>query len=106
MVIKKNTVINQENNVLINNTIIESVNSFETVKGLNIEDNMIFKFSKIYSKSLNNLYHSEKVNNVILIIKELITDIGMLTSNFMTIKLIMENTLTIGNYMTITFLSN
>lgn len=105
-VIKKNIILRQENNVCINNLIIESVSGFETVKGLNIEDNMIFKFSKLYSNVLNNLYYSEKINNVILILKEFVTDIGMLIVNFMIIKLIMNDVLTIGNYMTVTFLSS
>jgi len=103
--IKNNIIINQENNVLVNNTIIESVSSFETIKGLNIESNIIFKFSKIYSKTLQALYNTEKLNNIILFIKELITDIGLLVVNLVTFKLIMDNNLTVGNYMTINFLS-
>lgn len=101
----KNVVLSQENNAKINSLIIESVSGFETVKGLNIQDNMIFKFSKLYSKVLNNLYYSEKISNVILVLKEFITDIGMLLVNFIAIRLIIDETLTVGNYMTITFLS-
>lgn len=105
-VVKMNTVLNQENNAKINNLIIESSSGYETIKGLNIEDNMIFKFSKLYSKVLNNLYYSDKISNIILVLKEFITDIGILIVNFMTIKMIMDSNLTIGNYMTITFLSS
>ncbi len=104
--IKSNTIQNQENNAQINNIIIESVSTFETVKGLSIEDSMIYKFSKQYSKALNCLYHSEKVNNVIFFLKESIADIGLLLTSFLTIKLIMEGNLTVGSYMTITFLSS
>lgn len=104
--VKRTTIRNQENNVKINNSIIESANMFETVKGLNIESNMIFKFSKLYSISLNNLYYSEKLNNIILILKEMVNDIGMLIINFIIIKEVMDGHLTIGDYMTITFLSN
>lgn len=105
-IVKRNTILNQANNASINNLIIESASGYETVKGLNIEDNVIFKFSKLYSKVLNNLYYSEKINNIILVLKEFTTDIGMLIINFMTIELIMDNILTTGNYMTITFLSS
>lgn len=105
-IVKRNTILNQENNAYINNLIIESTSGYETIKGLNIEDNMIFKFSKLYSKALNNLYFSEKINNIILILKDLTSDIGMLIVNFMVIKLIINNTLTTGNYMTIAFLSS
>lgn len=104
-IIKRNTILNQENVALINNTILESISSFETVKGLNIEDNIIYKFSKVYSKTLNSLFYSEKVNNIILFIKELINDIGLLVVNFISFRFIMSGTLSIGDYMTITFLS-
>ena len=104
--IKYNNVLKQENSSIINNFIVESVNSFETIKGLNIEDNMIFKFSKIYSKSLNDLYYSEKINNIIFVLKEFITDIGILFVDFISFKFILDNSLTIGNYMTILFISS
>lgn len=104
--VKKNTILIQENSARINKHIIESVGNFETVKGLNVENNMIFRFGKIYSKSLNNLYYSERINNIILLIKEIVTDIGMLLISFITVKFIMDGVLTTGNYMTIIFMSN
>lgn len=104
--IKKYTIQSQKNIALINSAIVESVSSFETIKGLNIEDNMIYKFSQNYSKALNTNYNLEKLNNTISLLKELITDISLLLINFYSFKLIMTNHLTIGNYMTITMLSN
>lgn len=104
--IKKYTTQSQKNIALINSAIVESVSSFETIKGLNIEDNMIYKFSQNYSKALNTNYNLEKLNNTISLLKEFITDISLLLINFCSFKLIMTNHLTIGNYMTITMLSN
>ena len=104
--IKKYTIQSQKNIALINSAIVESVSSFETIKGLNIEDNMIYKFSQKYSKALNTHYNLEKLNNTISLLKELVTDISLLLINFCSFKLIMTNHLTIGNYMTITMLSN
>ena len=104
--IKKYTIQSQKNIALINSAIVESVSSFETIKGLNIEDNMIYKFSQNYSKALNTNYNLEKLNNTISLLKELVTDISLLLINFCSFKLIMTNHLTIGNYMTITMLSN
>lgn len=104
--VKKNTILVQENSARINNNIIESIGNFETVKGLNIENNIIFRFSKIYSKSLNNLYYSERINNIILLLKEIVTDIGILLISFITFKFIIDGVLTAGNYMTIIFMSN
>ena len=60
--IKKYTIQSQKNIALINSAIVESVSSFETIKGLNIEDNMIYKFSQNYSKALNTNYNLEKLN--------------------------------------------
>lgn len=105
-IVRENAILIQENSAMVNGYIIESVSNFETVKGLNIEDNMILKFSKIYSKSLNNLYHSEKINNIMLLFKEFVTDIGVLFINFIVVKLIVDNVLTTGNYMTIILMSN
>lgn len=105
-IVRKNAILIQENSAMVNGYIIESVSNFETVKGLNIEDNMILKFSKIYSKSLNSLYYSEKINNIMLLLKEVVTDIGILFISFTAFKLIMDNVLTTGNYMTIILMSN
>lgn len=103
--VKRNAILNLENSANVNNLIVESVSGFETVKGLNIEDNIIFRFGKIYSKLLNNLYYSDKINNIIIFLKEIVSDVGVLLINFIVIKFIMNNHLTIGDYMTITFLS-
>lgn len=105
-VIKNTTITKQEKVVEVNNTIIESVNSFETIKGLNIEDNTIYKFSKKYSSLLNINYYTDKINNIILLLKELITDICLLLINYYSFKLIIENKISVGDYMTISLLSN
>lgn len=102
--IKLLTRIVKEDNSLLNNTIIESVSSFETVKGLNIEDNTILNFSSNYSRLLNSSYELEKINNICHISKEIISNLVLLTISFISFKNIMNNTLTTGNYMTVTFL--
>lgn len=105
ILVRKNTVLMQEGTSNVNNIIIESTSGYETIKGLNIEDNMIFKFSKLYSKVLNNLYYNDKINNIILMLKEFVGDIGFLLVNFFTLWMIMDNKLSIGNYMTIAYVS-
>lgn len=105
-VIKKITIINQENISGTNNFIIESVGAFESIKNLNVEENIIYKFSKIYSKTLNGFYKIEKINNVLLSLKELTTNIGILLIEFICIKYIMNNKMTIGTYFTISFLTS
>ena len=103
----KNTIITKQERVVeVNNTIIESVNGFETIKGLNIEDNIIYKFSKNYSKLLNINYYTDKINNTILLLKEIITDSIILLVSYYTFSLIMNSKVTVGDYMTISFLSS
>lgn len=103
----KNTIITKQERVVeVNNTIIESVNGFETIKGLNIEDNIIYKFSKNYSKLLNINYYTDKINNTILLLKEFITDSIILLVSYYTFSLIMNSKVTVGDYMTISFLSS
>ncbi|MGM9882418.1 MAG: peptidase domain-containing ABC transporter [Bacilli bacterium] len=102
--VKELTKIVMEDNSSLNNTIIESVSSFETVKGLNIEDNTILNFSKSYSNLLNSSYELEKINNICQTSKEIVSNLILLIISFISFKNIMNNTLTTGNYMTITFL--
>lgn len=102
--IRKATFIIQEDNAKINNNIIEAVSSFETIKGLNIEDNTVLKFSKIYSTSINNNYQFAKINNLMIFFQEAIGDIIMFSVSFINLKYIMKGNLTIGSYTTITYL--
>lgn len=104
-IIRKATILNQENNARLNNNIVEALTSFETIKGLNIEDTIIFKFSKIYSKSLNTLYYSEKISNTLIFIKGLIEEIGILFCSFICFREINNGNLSIGSYTSITLLS-
>ena len=104
-IIRKATILNQENNARLNNNIVEALTSFETIKGLNIEDTIIFKFSKIYSKSLNTLYYSEKISNTLIFIRGLIEEIGILFCSFICFREISNGNLSIGSYTSITLLS-
>lgn len=104
--IKKYTRTFQEDTSNINSYIVETVSAFESIKGLNIEDNIILNFSKKYTKLLNTSYKKQNLENILLVIKELVSDIGLLITSYTSIRLIINNTLSIGNYMTITLLSS
>ena len=105
-IIKRINIKNQMNNELVNNDIIESTKSFETIKNLNIQDNIILKFEKDYNKLIATSYYGEKINNILLLLKSLLGDLGLLLLNFICFRFIMRNNLTMGNYMTITLLFN
>ena len=105
-IIKRINIKNQMNNEIVNNDIIESTKSFETIKNLNIQDNIILKFEKDYNKLIATSYYGEKINNILLLLKSLLGDLGLLVLNFICFRFIMKNNLTMGNYMTITLLFN
>lgn len=105
-ILKKVNIKNQKNSEIVNNKLIEAVTNFETIKNLNIQSNIILDFELAYNKLLTSTYCGEKVNSLLLLFKELINDIGLLILNFICFKLIMQDNLTIGTYLTITLLFN
>lgn len=104
-VIRKCTINNQERLAYINNFIVENVSSFETIKGLNIESDVIFDFDRVYSDMMSGVFYSEKINNIMLLFKSLVSDLGVLIVSYFSIKFIMNDNLTMGNYFTISLLS-
>ncbi len=104
--IKYQTVKVQEEVAQTNKNIIEAVNNFEAIKGLNIEDKIIYKFTKDYTSLLNTKYHIDKQNNIIVLLKDYIMDISILLINFYILKEIMNNSMTVGDYITISFMTN
>lgn len=104
--IKYQTVKVQEEVAQTNKNIIEAINNFEAIKGLNIEDKIIYKFTKDYTSLLNTKYHIDKQNNIIVLLKDNIMDISILLTNFYILKEIMNNSMTVGDYITISFMVN
>lgn len=96
----------QEGNARVNSNIIECISSFETVKGLHIEDNILRKFSNVYSNYLNRVYNSEKISNNMLFMREIIMDLGILFINYLSIRYIKDSIITRGQYLTIMLLSS
>ena len=96
----------QEGNARVNSNIIECISSFETVKGLHIEDNILRKFSNIYSNYLNRVYSSEKISNNMFFMREIIMDLGILFINYLSIRYIKDSIITRGEYLTILLLSS
>ena len=104
--IKYQTVKVQEEVAQTNKNIIEAINNFEAIKGLNVEDKIIYKFTKDYTSLLNTKYHIDKQNNIIVLLKDYIMDISILLTNFYILKEIMNNSMTVGDYITISFMTN
>ena len=96
--------INQINNAKINSFLVETINGFETVKGLNLERRMQDKFEKIYINSLNDNLVYEQVTNAELLVKELISNISNIIIIFLGIKLILNGNFRLSSLITFNFL--
>ena len=100
---KFNSLINDCQNKKANVTtcMVESVQGFETVKGLNINENVINNLELKYSKYLEKTYELESNYNIQEFFKENINEIGFLTTIFVGIFLIKNNVLTLGMLITL-----
>ncbi len=99
--LKKNKIIEiQENTATVNSHMIENISGVETIKGLNIEKKIIKKFEYIYSKTLNNVLSYNIISNYEMFLKETIELLGLILINYLGIKLIMNNNLTMGSLLT------
>ncbi len=103
---KKMTNINQENSAKVSSLLVELISSFETIKALNIEKKMQVKMKKLYLNFIDNMVSYDKMVNLENILKELGTSLTTLLLYFIGIKNIMAEKISIGNFLTFTFLLN
>ncbi|MBE6150040.1 MAG: peptidase domain-containing ABC transporter [Firmicutes bacterium] len=83
---------------------IESINSYEYIKGCNKENNIINKFQKKYIKFLNKFSKYEEIYNIEIILKTIIDEISFLVLILFGIILIVDGKLTLITLITINFL--
>ena len=105
-IIKKLININQKNNAKINSFLTETINGFETIKGLNLENRMSKKFEELYVDSLNDNLVYEKITNIELFAKNLINNISNILIIFLGAKFILEDTINLSSLITFNFLSS
>jgi len=98
--VKDITDVIQEDNAKVNSLLIESINGFETVKGLNIEDNIFKKISKLYTKSINNNIMSLKIDNNKELLIDLFEGLIILIITYVGINFIMDKSLSVGALFT------
>ena len=99
-ILKKYTNINQENNALINSNMIEYINSYETIKNLNIEGKINDKIDSQYAECLNDNVKYQKIINNEILLKDLITYINILIIEVIGFNLINISNLSIGKLLT------
>lgn len=86
----------------INSFMFESINGFETVKGINIEGKIIDKFNRKYTSLLNKIYLLQGHINIQGILKDLFNDIGNILIMFIGSLLVFDNKFDIGSLVTYT----
>lgn len=97
--IKKLEKIKQDESIL-NSYIVESITSFETIKGLNIEKNIINKYNIKLKKLLQNNTNYEYIKEKEFFLKNIIDEVGLCFLLFIGMILILKNELNIGKLLT------
>ena len=84
----------------VNSYMYESINGFETVKGLNIESRVIDRFNNIYISFLNGMFKLNNHVNNQAFMKDLINEIGNIFILFIGSLLVYEHKFSIGYLIT------
>jgi len=98
--IKDMTNIIQEDNSKINSLLVESISSYETIKGLNIEKIFQKKINNLYLNSINNNLNFNKLINTQELFLDLFEGIILLFVIYLGSTYIMDKSLTIGSLIT------
>lgn len=98
--IKNMTNITQEDNAKINSMLVETISTYETVKGLNLEKYFQNKINKSYLNSINNNLNFTRLLNIQELFNNLFEGIILLFITFLGGKLIMDKSITIGSLIT------
>ena len=87
----------QDQTASTNSYLVESINGFETVKGLGIENEIDGQFRNKYFDLASTSLKLEKIINFQNIMKNVVNDIGMLIIIFISSNLVMKNALSLGS---------
>jgi ATP-binding cassette subfamily B protein len=90
----------QEDNSQINSLLVESISSYETIKGLNLEKNFQNKINKLYLNSINNNLNFTKLINIQELFKDLVEGIILLFIVYIGATQIMDKSITTGSLIT------
>lgn len=98
--IKEKTSIIQEDNAKVNSLLVESISSYETVKGLNLERLFKKKINRKYLYTINDHISLSRLSNSEELIKDIFEGIIILFIIYIGSASIMDGTLTIGSLLT------
>ena len=84
----------------MNTVLIESINGFETIKGLNLYDYIKLKFENKYIKYLKNVIKIDSILNIKENLKEIVNQLIEMIIIFTGVIYVRSETITIGTLMT------
>lgn len=87
----------QEEKAIVTSSMIESISAFETVKGINLEENIIKNNEKKYVSLLKHTYRFDTLYNYQYLLKELINTIGFLSIIYVGARMTLDGRLTLSN---------
>ena len=91
---------NFKKNAELNSYLIESISSYETIKGINIKDIILAKFNNIFNKFNNSSNEINKIYNIEQTFKSVINYVGNFTILFFGAMLVIKNEMLIGSLIT------
>lgn len=98
--IKEYTNIIQEDNAKVNSLLVESISSYETIKGLNLENNFNKKIDRQYLNYINDNLSLIKISNLESFLKDAFEGIILIFIIYMGSIFIMDKSLSIGSLIT------
>lgn len=98
--IKNLTFTIQENNSQVNSLLVETISSYETIKGLSLENNFQNKINSFYLKYINSHLSFQKISYQEEFLKNFFEGILLLFCIYLGTKNIMNKSLTIGSFIT------
>ncbi len=104
--IKRMTNISQEDSAEINSLLVESISSYETIKGLNLEHLFTKKIEKLYLKSINNSINYSRILNDQELLKDLFENIIILFITYIGLGYVMDKSITLGALITFNTMFN
>ncbi len=88
------------NNEIVNSYMYESINGFETVKGISLENRVIDNFNRKYIVLLNSIYKLQNHINNQGFFKDIISDFGSILILFVGALLVFDDKFTFGYLIT------
>ena len=93
-----------EKNSIINSHLVETINSFETVKGIGIEKKLQNMFEQKYANFTQSLYNYNKLISLELYIKNMFSSITIILIMYFGTKYIQENIISLSSFITFNYL--